>query len=55
MVFSLNKEFTDAILLWYGWSVEDLPSKFSSGSSFNVRHAMKVKKADFALKMKYEL
>ena len=46
--FSLNKqEFTDAICLRYGWSIEGLPQHCTCGSSFDPNHAMTCKTGGF--------
>ena len=46
--FSLNKqEFTDAIALRYGWSLDGLPNRCTCGIPFDADHAMVCKKGGF--------
>ena len=46
--FALNKqEFTDAIRLRYGWSLDRVPMNCPCGSKFSVQHAMSCKKGGF--------
>jgi hypothetical protein len=46
--FALNKqEFTDALRLRYGWSLDRLPMNCPCGANFTVQHAMACKKGGF--------
>ena len=46
--FALNKqEFTDAIRLRYGWSLDRVPMNCPCGANFTVQHAMACKKGGF--------